>query len=221
MKTPNYPLASEGVWRELFPRAPRGGPALFLDRDGVVIEDPGYLCRAEDMELIAGASEIIRSANSSGVPVVVVTNQGGVGRGYYGWREFAAVQEALQAMLNERGARFDAVYACAHHPEAAGTFAHPNHPDRKPNPGMLLRAAADLSLDMSRSWLVGDHRSDIEAAKNAGLAGAIHVLTGHGQAERPTLQNAFSSPFELRLADSITAALDLPLLESAKKRIAL
>src|SRR5262249_59404752 len=82
------------------------------------------------------------------------------------------------------GARFDAVYACPHHRDGKGAWAHPDHPARKPNPGMFQRAAAALDIDLSRSWLVGDRVTDIEAAKRAGLAGALHVLTGYGRAGR-------------------------------------
>ena len=165
-----------------------------------------------------GAAATIAATNAAGAAVVLVTNQAGIGRGYYDWAEFSAVQTAIQAALRKQGAHFDAIYACAHHPDAKGPFRHPDHPDRKPNPGMLLRAATDLSIDLSRSWLVGDHRSDIDAAKNAGLAGAIHVLTGHGQAERPAVEKAFLPSFELRLARSVADALDLPLLRAASKR---
>src|SRR5215510_5288285 len=179
-----YPLDAEGVWCEVSPRCNRGGPTLFLDRDGVVVEEVDYLHRVEDIAICPAAAAVISTANANAVPVVLITNQSGVGRGYYGWAEFRAVQEAIQSAIAAEGAHFDAVYACAHHCDGQGAFAHPDHPARKPNPGMLQRAAAALDVDMARSWLVGDHASDIEAAKRAGLAGALHVLTGHGPGER-------------------------------------
>ena len=140
------PLDLEGVWCEILQRPARGRPALFLDRDGSVVEETEYLHRVEDIRLIPGAAKIIAAANHQRVPVIMVTNQSGVGRGYFDWTEFKSVQNAIIASLAAEGARIDAVYACAHHPTAKGSLAHPNHPSRKPNPGMLIQAAADLGL---------------------------------------------------------------------------
>ncbi len=110
----------------------------------------------------------------------------------------------------------DAVYACPHHPNGQGAFLHADHPGRKPNPGMLLQAATDLALDLGKSWLVGDKLSDIEAAQRAGLAGALHVLTGHGAAERPEVEGAARvSRFDLRFGQSIADAAMLPLFARA------
>jgi D-glycero-D-manno-heptose 1,7-bisphosphate phosphatase len=206
-----YPLDADGVWCEVSPSCNRGGPALFLDRDGVVVEEVDYLHRIEDIAISAAAAAVISAANAITVPVVLVTNQAGIGRGYYGWAEFRAVQEAIQSAIAEEGAHFDAVYACPHHRDGQGDFAHPDHPARKPNPGMLQRAAAALDIDMARSWLVGDRAADIEAARRAGLAGALHVLTGYGQAERAAAMALSSPRFDVRGAASIAGALELPL----------
>jgi D-glycero-D-manno-heptose 1,7-bisphosphate phosphatase len=177
----------------------------------VVVEEVDYLHRIEDIAISAAAAAVISAANAITVPVVLVTNQAGIGRGYYGWAEFRAVQEAIQSAIAEEGAHFDAVYACPHHRDGQGAFAHPDHPARKPNPGMLQRAAAALDIDMARSWLVGDRAGDIEAARRAGLAGALHVLTGYGQAERAAAMALSSSRFDVRGAASIAGALKLPL----------
>ena len=150
-------------------------PALFLDRDGVIVEEKHYLCRAEDVVLIEGAGNTIAGANHRDVPVVVVTNQAGIGRGYYDWGAFEAVEEAVARELARFNAKLDAVFACGFYPE---------HPARKPSPGMLLAAAQMLHLDLHRSWIVGDHSNDMEAGFNAGLAGGLHLLTGHGTAQR-------------------------------------
>jgi D-glycero-D-manno-heptose 1,7-bisphosphate phosphatase len=210
-----YPLDADGVWCEVSASCSRGGPALFLDRDGVVVEEVDYLHRVEDVVICAGAAGVILAANASAVPVVLVTNQSGIGRGHYGWAEFRAVQEAIQTAIVEQGAHFDAVYACPHHRDGQGAFAHPDHPARKPNPGMLQRAAAALNIDMARSWLVGDRAGDIEAAKRAGLAGALHVLTGYGQAERAAAMALSGPRFDVRGATSIADALTLPLFDRA------
>lgn len=208
----DYPLDSEGIWCEVFTRPHPGRPALFLDRDGAVVEETGYLCRVADIVIIGGAAAVIAAANKRGLAVVMVTNQAGIGRGYYGWSEFQAVQSAIAAALTAEGAAIDAVYACPHHPQARAPYAHPDHPARKPNPGMLLRASLDLKLDLKKSWLVGDKAIDVEAAKRAGLAGALQVATGYGSAERQSAA-AFASPtFAVRFGRSIADAMTLPIL---------
>jgi D-glycero-D-manno-heptose 1,7-bisphosphate phosphatase len=212
-----YPLDADGVWCEVSPHCNRGGPALFLDRDGVVVEEVDYLHRIEHIAICPSAAAVICAANANAVPVVLVTNQSGIGRGYYGWAEFHAVQQGIQSAIAAEGAHFDAVYACAHHRDGRGAFAHPDHPARKPNPGMLQRAAAALDVDLARSWLVGDRAGDIEAAKRAGLAGALHVLTGHGQAERAAALALASPRFDVRAAASIAGALTLPLFERVQR----
>ena len=212
-----YPLDADGVWCEVSPGCNRGGPALFLDRDGVVVEEVDYLHHVEGIAICAGAVAVISAANANAVPVVLVTNQAGIGRGYYGWAEFRAVQDAIQSAIAPEGAHFDAVYACPHHRDGQGAFAHPDHPARKPNPGMLQRAAAALDIDMARSWLVGDRAGDVEAARRAGLAGALHVLTGYGQAERAAALALSGPRFNVRGAASIAGALTLPLFARARR----
>jgi D-glycero-D-manno-heptose 1,7-bisphosphate phosphatase len=217
-RSAEYPLNSEGVWCQIFRRPAHGRAALFLDRDGVVVEETGYLCRATDVIVIPGAIDVISAANKRGVPVVMVTNQSGIGRGYYGWSEFKSVQDALIATLADRDAKIDAVYACAHHPDATGILAHPDHPARKPNPGMLLQAASDLALDLKSSWLVGDQAHDIEAAKRAGIAGALQVATGHGAAERQHAAKVNALNFEVRFGRSVADAMTLPILKPHNDR---
>ncbi len=211
-----YPLDDEDVWCQVLAqpvqRRGRETPALFLDRDGVVVAEVDYLRRVEDVVLIAGAADAIATANRRGVPVVMVTNQAGIARGYFGWAEFLAVQETILASLAAAGAVVDAVYACPHHPSGNGAFAHPDHPARKPNPGMLLRAGRQLGIDLRQSWLIGDKASDVAAAKHAGLAGAMHVMTGYGEAERAAALALMGPGFEVRLAVSIADAVALPLL---------
>jgi D-glycero-D-manno-heptose 1,7-bisphosphate phosphatase len=207
-----HPLNSEGVWCQILAQTARGRPALFLDRDGAVIEEAQYLSRAEDIRIIPGAAEVIAAANRRGFPVVMVTNQAGIGRGYYGWTEFKAVQDALVAALVAEGASINAVYACAHHPQAHGSFAHPDHPARKPNPGMLLQAGFDFGIDLKSSWLVGDKAIDVEAAKRAGIAGALQVATGYGTAERHLAAHSSGPNFEVRFGRTIADATALPIL---------
>lgn len=152
---------------------------MFLDRDGTLNEEVGYLCRPEDVVLIPGAREAVARLNARGIPVLVVTNQAGIGRGKYGWDDFQAVMDRIKALLVLGGAHLDGVYAAAHHPKGLGDYAHPDHPDRKPNPGMLLRAAQEHGIDLSRSWMIGDKALDLEAGRNAGCRVAL-VRTGYG-----------------------------------------
>lgn len=178
-----FPLDAEDIWCQVLAGTPEtfhGRPALFLDRDGVVVEEVHFLSRPEDARLIPGAARVIARANAQDVAVVLVTNQGGIAYGYYDWPDFAAVQARIVADLAAAGARLDAVYACPFHTSGRAPYVHPDHPARKPNPGMVLRGIRDLGLDGARSWIVGDRATDLAAGRNAGLAGGLHVRTGHG-----------------------------------------
>ena len=201
-------IDSDGVWTQIMSVPGRGRDALFLDRDGVVIEEGHYLCRADDVRLIPGGAGVISAANGLGVPVVIVTNQGGIGRGFYGWDDFAAVQERIIEELAAVGARVDGVYASPFHPEGVAPYVQADHPSRKPNPGMMLMAADSFELDLARSWIIGDHASDLDAAKCAGLAGGLHVLTGHGthDGERQAAMTLNGSQFRALAAESIADA---------------
>ena len=145
-------------------------PALFLDRDGVLNEDRGYVHRWEDFCWIPGAREAVAAFNARNWWVFVVTNQSGVGRGYYPEADVLALHARMEADLAAAGARIDAFYHCPFHPEALeDRYRHPDPPDRKPNPGMLLRAMADWPVDAARSVMVGDKPIDLEAGQRAGV----------------------------------------------------
>jgi D-glycero-D-manno-heptose 1,7-bisphosphate phosphatase len=149
-------------------------PAVIFDRDGVLNVDHGYVGQVERLEWIAGARRAISRLNAAGIVVAVATNQSGVARGYFGEADVLRVHEAMQADLGAEGARIDAFYVCPFHPDAVDpAFAHPDHPDRKPNPGMLLRAIADLGLDPARTVLIGDKDCDLEAARRGGVGGLL------------------------------------------------
>jgi D-glycero-D-manno-heptose 1,7-bisphosphate phosphatase len=154
-----------------------GTPAVFFDRDGVLNEDLGYTHRPEDLRWIPGARQAVKRINDLGWKVVVVTNQSGVARGLYQAEDVARFHRAMQEQLAQAGGRIDAFYDCPFHPDATvETYRHPDHPDRKPNPGMILRAIADLQLDPARSILIGDRDSDLQAAARAGVHG--HLFSG-------------------------------------------
>jgi D-glycero-D-manno-heptose 1,7-bisphosphate phosphatase len=153
-------------------------PALFLDRDGVLNEDQGYVHRWEDFRWIPGAREAVAAFNRAGWLVLVVTNQSGVGRGYYTEADMHALHARMAEDLASAGAHIDAFYFCPHHPDSdEAVYRHPDPPDRKPNPGMILRALADWPIDKARSVLVGDKDSDLEAAQRAGVQ-ALHFRGG-------------------------------------------
>ena len=149
-------------------------PALFLDRDGVLNEDQGYVHRWEDFRWIAGAKEAVAAFNRAGWLVIVVTNQSGVGRGYYTEADMHALHARMGEELSAMGGRIDAFYHAPQHPDAPlDAYRHPDPPDRKPNPGMILRALSEWPIDREASLLVGDKPSDLEAALRAGIRGVL------------------------------------------------
>ena len=149
-------------------------PALFLDRDGVLNEDRGYVSRWEDFRWIPGARAAVATFNRAGWLVIVVTNQSGVGRGFYTETAMHDLHAAMRADLATVGGRIDAFYHAPHHPDAVlDAYRHPDPPDRKPNPGMILRALGDWPIDRAASLLIGDKPSDLEAALRAGIRGIL------------------------------------------------
>jgi D-glycero-D-manno-heptose 1,7-bisphosphate phosphatase len=146
--------------------------ALFLDRDGVINEDSHYLYRIEDVRWVSGIIPLCLTAQSLGYKLVVVTNQSGIGRGAYTDADFHKLMDWMRTELAAHSITLDAVYYCPYHPLGIGDYAV-DHEDRKPSPGMLLRAARDLNLDLPKSILVGDRCSDLGAANAAGLRQAF------------------------------------------------
>lgn len=201
-------LGTDGIWAWVHPAGRSGGrrPGLLLDRDGVTLDSVPYLSRPEDVRLLPGVAETIAAVNRLGVPVAIMTNQSGVGRGYYGWAELSAVLTRMQSLLVEHGARVDAVFACPYHRDALPPFDRHDHPGRKPNPGMLLRAASELDLELGSCWIVGDTAADLQAGCAAGLAGGVHVLTGLGKSERGRVLGLGSESFRVELADNLRDA---------------
>jgi D-glycero-D-manno-heptose 1,7-bisphosphate phosphatase len=173
-------------------------PGLLLDRDGVINEDSHYLHDPKDLVVIPGVVETIAAINRQGIPVAVVTNQAGIGRGKYDVQAYQSVNRAIEEQLRTGAARVDAWYFCPHRPDA-------DCPCRKPRPGMLLAAARDLELDLSRSLLVGDKVSDLEAGRAVG-ATTVLVRTGYGrevEAELLAERRALAD----HVCDSLRAAL--------------
>lgn len=161
--------------------------AVFLDRDGVITEDPPhYAHKPEQLKLIPGAADAIRSLNGMGVAVIVITNQSGVARGYYTEEDVTIYNQALERELEKKNAYVDAIYYCPHHPEFGETKYKIDCNCRKPNTGLLQIAAKEHCIDLEKSFVIGDKLSDIESGKGVGCK-TVLVLTGHGGKE---LENA-------------------------------
>ena len=154
--------------------------AVFLDRDGTINEEEGYLDSLDKLKIIPSAYEAIRLINESGMKVVVISNQAGVARGFFTEDFVKVTHEHLQTALRQQGATIDNFYYCPHHPTEGIEPYRKDCNCRKPAPGMLLRAVQDLNIDLTRSYLVGDRFNDMEAGKKIGVRGIL-VKTGFGQ----------------------------------------
>jgi D-glycero-D-manno-heptose 1,7-bisphosphate phosphatase len=147
--------------------------ALFLDRDGVLNHEVGYLYRPEDVRWVQGAFSLCRTAMELGYKLIVVTNQSGIARGLYSEQDFHVLTAWMHEQFASEGVRLDAVYFCPFHPvHGVGAYRR-EHEDRKPGPGMLLRAAHEHSLDLASSVMIGDRCTDVGAANAAGLRQAF------------------------------------------------
>jgi D-glycero-D-manno-heptose 1,7-bisphosphate phosphatase len=148
--------------------------ALFLDRDGVINLDHGYVHKPEDFEFVPGIFHLVRAANVKNYKVIVVTNQAGIGRGYYTEAQFHALTRWMRQQFELNGGRIDAVYFCPYHPEHGVGYYRRESDCRKPAPGMLLQAQIEHNLDMQASVLVGDKPSDMAAGQVAGVGCLLH-----------------------------------------------
>ncbi len=167
-------------------------PAVFLDRDGTLNKEIGYLSKVEDLLLLPGVPEAIRALNEHALPAIVVTNQSGIGRGYYREADMQRVHGEIEARLAREGCHLDGFYHCPHHPDAGCDC-------RKPKPGMLIRAAHEHGLDLAASFVVGDKISDLQAGQRAGCR-TVLVLTGYGAEHSKT-----DFPFDFIAADLLQA----------------
>ena len=157
-------------------------PAVFIDRDGTLTEEVGYVNHPSRLSLLPRSAEAIRRLNAAGVPAVLITNQAGLARGYFTEDVLHAVNATLAARLKDAGAHLDGLYVCPHHPTEGEPPWRAVCDCRKPAPGLLLRAAAEMGLDLAASTMVGDKESDLVPARRVG-ARAVLVLTGYGRGE--------------------------------------
>jgi len=160
--------------------------AVFLDRDGTVIEDVGYMESPNQIKFITGSIEAIKSLNEAGYKVVVVTNQAGVARGIVTEDMLQTIDKTLHKWILNGGAYLDGIYYCPHHPEY-GVYPYKQVCEcRKPAPGMIKKAEKDLKIDLSQSFMVGDKATDVELGKRIGIKSVL-VLTGKGSRDKERL----------------------------------
>lgn len=177
--------------------------AVFMDRDGTLNEDTGFVSKPEDLVIYPWAAEAVRLINRAGMKAIVVTNQSGVARGFYSEETLGLIHERLICELGRAGARLDGIYYCPHHPDSADERYRISCDCRKPLPGMLRRAAREHGVDLGSSFVVGDKPSDLELARNAGARSAL-VLTGRGRQTAASLIAAGCKP-DLIAADLLEA----------------
>lgn len=175
--------------------------AVFLDRDGTILEEKHYLADADRVTLVSGATSALADLADAGYALVIVTNQSGIARGLYRETDYEAVARRVDALLNASGVRLDAVEHCSHHPDVTGPCDC-----RKPATGMHRRAAAALGLDAARSYFVGDKLTDVLPALELGGQGIL-VRTGYGREHEGLV------PSTTRVVDDVRAAADLILGE--------
>ncbi|MFW3146925.1 MAG: D-glycero-alpha-D-manno-heptose-1,7-bisphosphate 7-phosphatase [Thermoplasmatota archaeon] len=175
--------------------------AVFVDRDGVINHDTIHLWKIEELSIIEGVKEAMEGFRDMGFLLVVTTNQAGIGKGLYGKEEFIALMEEIVKRLGGEPP-WDRVYFSPYHSEAVIERYRTMHVDRKPEPGMLLRGARDLDIDLKRSYMVGDHIKDVQAAHRAGCS-AVLVLTGRGKNELKRIVDEGVRPGDERYPDMV------------------
>ena len=183
-------------------------PAVFMDRDGTISEEVGYVNHVSRYRVLPFAAEAVRTLNERGWLAVLVTNQAGVARGYFKEEMIGQVHSVLGEELARGGARLDAVYYCPHHPSVGEPPYRFDCDCRKPRPGLIRRAAEELNLDLSRCWMVGDRYSDTELARNAGVRAAF-VLTGYGRGELEHQSEAWQHRPDLVAENLLEAVLKI------------
>ena len=156
--------------------------AVFIDRDGTISEEVGYINHPSRFRVFPYAATAIKHLNESGWLAIVVTNQAGVARGYFTEEMIKTVHADMTSELERAGARLDAVYYCAHHPSVGEPPYRFDCDCRKPKPGLITRAVQDFDIDLAGSWMVGDRYSDVELARNAGVQ-SMFVMSGYGRGE--------------------------------------
>ena len=179
--------------------------AVFIDRDGTISEEVGYVNHPSRYRVFPYSAEAVRTLNEAGWLAILVTNQAGVARGYFAEEMIGSVHNLLRQELERGGARLDAIYYCPHHPSVGDAPYRLDCDCRKPRPGLIHRAAEDFEIDLARSWMVGDRYGDMELAHNAGVRAAF-VLSGYGRGEYEFQRAAWRREPDLVAEDLLEAA---------------
>ncbi len=198
-------LDGTGCWLEVYNNIPikRLTPALFLDRDGIIVEDVHYLKNESDVNIIPGISKLILECNAINIPVIVVTNQSGIARKFFTWKEFLNIEKAINLKLANYGAKIDMVLECGFHKEGLEPYYHPAHPWRKPSPGMIKKATEIWPVDLGRSWLLGDKMSDLLAARSAGISNSVLVRKNISESSLKKIEVISSKKFKVFACKSV------------------
>jgi D-glycero-D-manno-heptose 1,7-bisphosphate phosphatase len=189
--------------------------AVFIDRDGTISEEVGYINHLSRFRVFPYSAPAIRVLNESGWLAIVVTNQAGVARGYFSEEMIRSVHEQLKRNMESDGARLDAIYYCAHHPSLGEPPYRFDCDCRKPRPGLISSAVAEFDIDAAQSWMVGDRYSDVELARNAGVNSAF-VMSGYGRGEWEHQRNRWRHQPDLK-AENLLEAVEAIVSKAAEK----
>jgi D-glycero-D-manno-heptose 1,7-bisphosphate phosphatase len=190
--------------------------AIFLDRDGTISDEVGYVNHPSRLRVLPGSAEAIRRLNESGWLAVVITNQSGVARGYFTEAILHETNEVMRRELFAAGARIDGLYYCPHHPSAGEAPYRQDCDCRKPKPGLITRAAEDLGIDLAQSWMIGDRYGDVAMAYASGVRSAL-VLTGYGRGEWEYQSGSWEHRPEI-VADDLLGAVGKIMMDVAAER---
>ncbi|HBB88557.1 MAG TPA: D,D-heptose 1,7-bisphosphate phosphatase [Blastocatellia bacterium] len=191
--------------------------AVFIDRDGTISEEVGYINHLSRFRLFPYSAPAIRKLHETGYLAIVITNQAGVARGYFSEEMVQAIHKQMTEDLEASGAALDAIYYCAHHPSVGESPYQLDCDCRKPKPGLLLRAARDYDIDLTNSWMVGDRYSDVELAANAGVKSAL-VLSGYGRGEWEHQRDKWPTKPDLVAEDLLAAVNQIGNLDVTTSR---
>ena len=180
--------------------------AVFMDRDGTISEEVGYINHPSRFRLFPYAAAAIKQLNENAWLAIVITNQAGVARGYFTEQMIETVHADMRKQVDEAGGRIDAIYYCAHHPSVGEPPYRFDCDCRKPKPGLIRRAAEDFSIDPDRSWMIGDRYSDVELARNAGVKSML-VMSGYGRGEWESQRPSWTEQPDLVAENLLEAVL--------------
>ena len=187
--------------------------AVFMDRDGTISEEVGYINHASRFRLFSYSAAAIKHLNENGWLAIVVTNQAGVARGYFPEAMIETVHADMTKQVDDAGGRIDAIYYCAHHPSVGEPPYRFDCDCRKPKPGLIMRATEDFDIDVSNSWMIGDRYSDVELAHNAGVKSML-VMSGYGRGEWEHQRTSWTMQPDL-VAENLLDAVQAIVQENA------